>query len=82
MIAGFEIAAQPPDRDRGGGRRSGRGRIRKTLPFPEKSQTLPEGGAKCGALDPEVAALADAWPSLPAAVKAGILAMVKATSGK
>ena len=28
--------------------------------------------------DPDLAALVDAWPSLPDAVKAGILAMVKA----
>ena len=28
--------------------------------------------------DPDFAMLADAWPALPAAVRAGILAMVKA----
>jgi hypothetical protein len=31
--------------------------------------------------DPELAAVVDAWPSLPAAIKAGIVAMVKATKG-
>jgi len=29
--------------------------------------------------DPDFRAVAEAWPSLPAALKAGILAMVKAT---
>lgn len=43
------------------------------------------GGAECGALhapkapfDPELAAVVDAWPTLPGAIKAGILAMVRA----
>jgi len=29
-------------------------------------------------LDPELAAVVDAWPSLPAAIKADILAMIRA----
>jgi len=29
-------------------------------------------------LDPELAAVVDAWPALPAALKAGILAMIHA----
>ncbi|MGO9601648.1 MAG: hypothetical protein ACLP7Q_27045 [Isosphaeraceae bacterium] len=32
--------------------------------------------------DPELATVVDAWPYLPAALKAGIVAMVKAASGK
>ena len=31
------------------------------------------------ALDPDLAAVIEVWPTLPAAVKAGIVAMVKAT---
>jgi hypothetical protein len=29
-------------------------------------------------VDPEMAAVVDAWPTLPAAIKAGILAMIRA----
>ena len=32
--------------------------------------------------DPDLAAVVEAWPDLPEALKAGILAMVKAASGK
>ncbi len=32
--------------------------------------------------DPELAALVDAWPALPEAIRAGILAMVKAAGGR
>ena len=31
--------------------------------------------------DPDLAAVNDAWPNLPEAIKAGILSMVKAASG-
>ncbi len=31
---------------------------------------------------PDLATVVDAWPNLPEALKAGIVAMVKATSGK
>ncbi|HEX5102184.1 MAG TPA: hypothetical protein VFV87_00125 [Pirellulaceae bacterium] len=44
-----------------------------------------QSGAECGALgtqnaplDPDLAAVVDAWPKLPEAIKAGILAMVTA----
>jgi len=44
-----------------------------------------ESGAECGAvgarvaeIDPDLAAVVDAWPGLSDAIKAGILAMVRA----
>ena len=37
-----------------------------------------QSGVECGALDRELAAVVDAWPVLPEAIKAGILAMVPA----
>jgi hypothetical protein len=47
-----------------------------------------QGGAKSGALapqqriiDPALAALIDAWPTLPEAIRAGILAMVRVAGG-
>jgi hypothetical protein len=46
------------------------------------------GGAKSGALaperpaiDPALAALIDAWPTLPEAIRAGIVALVRASGG-
>ena len=46
---------------------------------------LNQSGAECGALgardggsDPDLAAVVEAWPGLPAAIKAGILAMIGA----
>lgn len=46
------------------------------------------GGAESGAfsddspeIDPELAKVMGAWPDLPDAIKAGILAMVKANEG-
>jgi hypothetical protein len=47
----------------------------------EKTAPSSEGGAKSGApvpKDPALAILIDAWPHLPAALRAGILAMVEA----
>jgi hypothetical protein len=32
---------------------------------------------QCGVADPDLGALIDAWPELPMAIKAGILAMVR-----
>jgi hypothetical protein len=54
------------------------------------------GGAKCGALsgdsdpkpspatptDPDLAAVIAAWPNVPPAIRAGILAMVKSSNGE
>lgn len=57
-------------------------------PAQNGGNSLVEGpsGAECGALDapkappdPDLAAVVDAWPALPAAIKAGILAMIRAT---
>jgi hypothetical protein len=55
---------------------------------PENSTNPAPGGAKNGALtptnpniDPALAALIDAWPTLPEAIRAGILAMVRAARG-
>jgi hypothetical protein len=35
-------------------------------------------GAQNGPVDPDLAAVMEAWPGLPAAIRAGILAMVRA----
>jgi hypothetical protein len=35
-------------------------------------------GAREAPIDQELAAVVDAWPALPAAIKAGILAMIRA----
>ena len=40
------------------------------------THTLPIGECECN-LDPDLAAIIDAWDRLPAAVRAGIVAMVK-----
>jgi hypothetical protein len=52
--------------------------------MPEKQGVTVQGGAKSGAPaddDPELAELNAAWPTLPAGMKAGILAMVRASKG-
>lgn len=38
-------------------------------------------GAQNGPLDPDLVVVAEAWPGLPDALRAGILAMVRAASG-
>jgi hypothetical protein len=52
-------------------------------------QSLEGGAAKCAAnrdqnrpSDPHLTLIIDAWPKLPEAVKAGIMAMVKASAGE
>jgi hypothetical protein len=59
--------------------------IEPTRHFPENSTNPDPGGAKGGALahetpaiDPALAALIDAWPKRPDAIRAGILALVRA----
>jgi len=60
--------------------------IRTTLEKPRKQAESGRGGAESGApggknapADPDLALIVDRWASLPAAVRAGIVAMVKAT---
>jgi hypothetical protein len=64
---------------------SGEGGIRTTSKNSAKSVDFGQGGAESGALvpepaaiDPDLAAVVDAWATLPAAIKAGILAMIAA----
>lgn len=38
-------------------------------------------GARGGAIAPELRAIIDAWPTLPEAIKAGILALVRTAGG-
>ena len=51
----------------------------------DKTGVLNQSGAESGALDaqkaelsPELAAVVEAWPKLPPAIRAGILAMIRA----
>ena len=58
-------------------------------PFPPgNSHLAPTGAAKSGAsdaanqaVDAELLEVVDAWPELPAALKSGILSMVRAARG-
>ena len=54
---------------------------------PEKPHVSQTGGAKSGALSPktlpadaDLAQIVAAWPTLPQTIKAGIVAMVKAST--
>ena len=40
-----------------------------------------DSAAKCAAIPPDLSLVVAAWPELPKAVKAGILAMVQAAKG-
>ncbi len=58
------------------------------MPLSTEKSTIPDpGGAKSGApaqfgdLDPDLAWVVEAWPTLPAAIRAGILAMVRGAEG-
>lgn len=64
---------------------SGWGGIRTPRKNAGKTQVTNQSGAESGALgareapiDPELAAVVEAWPALPDAIKAGILAMIRA----
>ncbi|MGF1579974.1 MAG: hypothetical protein ACFCD0_11490 [Gemmataceae bacterium] len=60
--------------------KNGEGGIR-TLPVsPDVQPILEEDGAESGALesvDPELALVMEAWPTLPEGIRAGILAMIR-----
>lgn len=63
---------------------SGEDRNRTPQENTEKTGVLDQSGADSGArkareaaLPPELAAVVDAWPTLPAAIKAGVLAMIR-----
>lgn len=69
-------------------KRSGEDRNRTYAQNAGNSIASDQSGAQSGALsareaplDPELAAVVDAWPALPAAIKAGILAMIRAAGG-
>ena len=60
---------------------------RQPAPMGRESGFDPEGGAECGALpatataaDADLAEVIAAWPTLPRAVRAGVLAMVRASA--
>lgn len=59
-------------------------RIRTTTKTTGKTAISDVGDAKSGAVPfeaPDLAAISEAWPRLPQALKDGILAMVRAASG-
>src|SRR5262245_36308752 len=67
---------------------SGEDGIRTSSQISTKTVDFGQGGAKSGALapestsiDPPLATIIDAWPTLPDAIRAGILAMVRAAGG-
>ena len=65
---GFEHSSDP------------RGKVRSSSTGGTESGTPGDGSAgNRQAPDPELAEIAQAWPGLPVVVKAGILAMVKAS---
>ena len=62
--------------------------IEPPMNSPENSTNPVLGGAKNGALapekpaiDPDLAELAQLWPTLPEAIRAAILAMIRTASG-
>jgi hypothetical protein len=64
---------------------SGEGGIRTVSQISTKIVGFGQGGANSGALanestaiDHALAAIIDAWPTLPEAIRAGILAMIRA----
>lgn len=55
--------------------------MHKTSDVPESSADSSTLDALEARIEPEFAALVYTWPALPAAIKAGILAMIRATDG-
>jgi len=69
--------------------KGGWGGTRTTPEYPEKPAISSQSGAESGALDvqnaeidPRLVAIIDAWPALPEALKAGILAMVRTATAE
>lgn len=67
---------------------NGEDRIRTCAANAGNSAGWPESGAESGALcaqndpfDPQLAAVVEAWPTLPEPIKAGVLAMIRASGG-
>jgi hypothetical protein len=67
-------------------RTSGRAKIRTSVKKPENMDHLDQGGAESGALGardvnlaPDLAEVVELWPTLPEAIRASILAMVRST---
>jgi hypothetical protein len=50
-------------------------------PVQGRPRVPPDCGPAAALARPDLATVVDAWPKLPEALKAGILAMVKAASG-
>jgi hypothetical protein len=48
----------------------------------ESSPSLAAHGQRAESNEPDLAAVIEAWPTLPEAIRAGIVAMVTAASGK
>ena len=48
---------------------------------PTSSKPLAQTLARAANLDPDLARVLEAWPTLPEALRAGIVAMVKAAAG-
>lgn len=66
----------------------GRAGIEHPQEMAGKAPVSTQGGAESGALNaqtpslpPDLAGVVDAWPSLPPAIRAGILAMIQAAKG-
>jgi len=69
-------------------RRAGCGAIRTGHENPQKTAISAEGGAESGAVgaaeapvDAELAAVVEAWPDLPGAARARILAIIETAGG-
>jgi hypothetical protein len=68
--------------------KSGEGGIRTTLPKPVKTRLFQESSPESGATTlqnlahcSDLVAVVEAWPKLPDAIRAGVLAIVKAAGG-
>jgi hypothetical protein len=65
-----------------GQKKCGEGGIRTSPSSSTNLVVLDQGGAESGALclsDPRLGSLIDAWPALPEPIRAGILAIIRAS---